>query len=153
VVSIGLMEHVGPKNYRGFFEIARARLKQDGLALVHTIGGNESTTAADPWITRYIFPGGVVPSEAQVTHAKEGLFVLEDWHNFGPDYDRTLMAWEANFLDAWPQLKEQEGFDERFLRMWRYYLNSSAGGFRARCLNLWQIVLSRGEVARYVPVR
>jgi cyclopropane-fatty-acyl-phospholipid synthase len=153
VVSIGLMEHVGPKNYRGFFEIVRARLKQDGLALVHTIGGNESTTAADPWITKYIFPGGVVPSEAQVTHAKEGLFVLEDWHNFGPDYDRTLMAWEANFLDAWPELKELEGFDERFFRMWRYYLNSSAGGFRARCLNLWQLVLSRGEVARYVPVR
>jgi cyclopropane-fatty-acyl-phospholipid synthase len=153
VVSIGLMEHVGPKNYRGFFELAKSRLKPGGLALVHTIGGNVSRVTADAWITKYIFPGGVIPSEAQLTRAKEDLFVLEDWHNFGPDYDRTLMAWEANFLDAWPRLKEQEGLDDRFYRMWRYYLNSSAGAFRARGLNLWQLVLSHGNVPRYVPVR
>lgn len=153
VVSIGLMEHVGPKNYRGFFDIARTRLKPGGLALVHTIGGNESRMTADPWITRYIFPGGVIPSEAQLTRAKEGRFVLEDWHNFGPDYDRTLMAWEANFLEAWPELKESGGLDERFCRMWRYYLNCSTGAFRARGLNLWQLVLSRGDIPRYVPVR
>ncbi|RFF29000.1 MULTISPECIES: cyclopropane fatty acyl phospholipid synthase [unclassified Wenzhouxiangella] len=153
VVSVGLMEHVGPKNYRGFFELAKARLKAGGLALVHTIGGNESRVTADPWITKYIFPGGVIPSEAQLTRAKEGLFVLEDWHNFGPDYDRTLMAWEANFLEAWPELKESEGLDERFYRMWRYYLNCSAGAFRARGLNLWQLVLSHGDVPRYIPVR
>lgn len=153
VVSVGLMEHVGPKNYRGFFELAKSRLKTGGLALVHTIGGNESRTMADPWITRYIFPGGVIPSEASLTRAKEGLLVLEDWHNFGPDYDRTLMAWEANFVGAWPQLKEQEGMDERFYRMWRYYLLSSAGAFRSRGLNLWQMVLSHGDVPRYVPVR
>jgi cyclopropane-fatty-acyl-phospholipid synthase len=153
VVSIGLMEHVGPRNYRGFFELVKARLKAGGLALVHTIGGNESRTAADPWIRKYIFPGGVIPSEAQLTHAKEGLLVLEDWHNFGPDYDRTLMAWEANFLEAWPRLREEEGLDERFCRMWRYYLNCSAGAFRARGLNLWQMVFSQGDVPRYVPVR
>jgi len=153
VVSIGLMEHVGPKNYRGFFDLIKSRLKAGGLALVHTIGRNNSRTMADPWITKYIFPGGVIPSEAQLTRGKEGLFVLEDWHNFGPDYDRTLKAWEANFLAAWPELKEQEGLDERFYRMWRYYLNSSAGAFRSRGLNLWQIVLSQGDVARYVPVR
>ncbi|WP_376690215.1 cyclopropane fatty acyl phospholipid synthase [Wenzhouxiangella sp. EGI_FJ10409] len=153
VVSIGLMEHVGPRNYRGFFELIKSRLKTGGLALVHTIGGNASRTAADPWITRYIFPGGVIPSEAQITRAKEDLLVLEDWHNFGPDYDRTLMAWEANFLDAWPELKTSEGLDERFYRMWRYYLNMSAGGFRARGMNLWQMVFSHGDVPRYVPVR
>ncbi|NBD95319.1 MAG: cyclopropane fatty acyl phospholipid synthase [Gammaproteobacteria bacterium] len=153
VVSIGLMEHVGPRNYRGFFELVKARLKAGGLALIHTIGGNDSRESADPWITKYIFPGGVIPSEAQLTRAKEGLLVLEDWHNFGPDYDRTLMAWEANFLDAWPDLKESEGLDERFYRMWRYYLNCSAGAFRARGLNLWQMVFSHGDVTRYVPVR
>ncbi|NBB92799.1 MAG: cyclopropane fatty acyl phospholipid synthase [Gammaproteobacteria bacterium] len=153
VVSVGLMEHVGPKNYRGFFELIRARLKAGGLALVHTIGGNVSRSMADAWITKYIFPGGVIPSEAQLTSAKEGLLVLEDWHNFGPDYDRTLMAWEANFLEAWPRLAERDNLDERFYRMWRYYLNCSAGAFRSRGLNLWQMVLSRGDVARYVPVR
>ena len=153
VVSVGLMEHVGPKNYRGFFELARARLKAGGLALVHTIGGNVSRTTVDAWITKYIFPGGVIPSEAQLTRAKEGLFVLEDWHNFGPDYDRTLRGWYENFVAAWPELKESEGLDERFYRMWRYYLLSCAGAFRARGLNLWQLVLSHGDVPRYVPVR
>ncbi len=153
VVSIGLMEHVGPKNYRGFFEIVTACLKAEGLALVHTIGGNRSRTSTDRWISKYIFPGGVIPSEAQLTRAKEGLLVLEDWHNFGPDYDRTLMAWEANFVAAWPQLEKSEGLDQRFYRMWRYYLLSCAGAFRARGLNLWQLVLSRGDIERYVPVR
>jgi cyclopropane-fatty-acyl-phospholipid synthase len=153
VVSIGLMEHVGPKNYRHFFEIASARLAQGGLALVHTIGGNVSKSATDRWIEKYIFPGGVIPSERQIAAAKEGLFVLEDWHNFGPDYDRTLLAWDANFQAAWPTLSRDPKFDERFYRMWRYYLNSSAGGFRARVLHLWQLVLSRGDVARYVPAR
>ena len=153
VVSVGLMEHVGPRNYRGFFEVARRGLKPGGLALVHTIGGNQSRTTADRWITKYIFPGGVIPSEAQLTRAKEGLFVLEDWHNFGPDYDRTLMVWEANFLAAWDELKHYEGLDDRFYRMWRYYLNSCAGAFRALGLNLWQLVLSHGDIPRYQPVR
>jgi len=153
VVSIGLLEHVGPKNYRRFFELVHARLAPGGLALVHTIGGNVSMTTADPWITRYIFPGGVIPSEQQITAAKEGLFVLEDWHNFGPDYDRTLLAWDANFRAAWPALRADARLDERFYRMWRYYLNSCAGAFRARELNLWQLVLSRGDVPGYVPAR
>ncbi len=153
VVSIGLMEHVGPKNYRRFFEIVNARLAPGGLALVHTIGGNVSMSTTDRWIDKYIFPGGVIPSERQIAAAKEGLLVLEDWHNFGPDYDRTLLAWDANFRAAWPALRARPQFDERFYRMWRYYLNSTAGGFRARVLNLWQLVLSRGNIPRYVPVR
>jgi cyclopropane-fatty-acyl-phospholipid synthase len=153
VVSIGLMEHVGPKNYRSFFELARARLAPGGLALVHTIGGNVSMVTTDPWISRYIFPGGVIPSEQQLTAAKEGLFVLEDWHNFGPDYDRTLLAWDENFRAAVPKLGKHPAMDERFYRLWRYYLNSCAGAFRARTLNLWQLVLSRGDVPRYVPAR
>jgi cyclopropane-fatty-acyl-phospholipid synthase len=153
VVSIGLLEHVGPKNYRRFFEIASSRLAPGGLALVHTIGGNVSTSMTDRWIDKYIFPGGVIPSERQITAAKEGLLVLEDWHNFGPDYDRTLLAWDTNFRAAWPALCSDPRFDDRFYRMWRYYLNSTAGGFRARVLNLWQLVLSRGDVPRYVPVR
>lgn len=152
-VSIGLMEHVGPRNHRNFFELMSARLAPGGLALVHTIGGNVSMTTTDRWIDTYIFPGGVIPSERQLAAAKEGLFVLEDWHNFGPDYDRTLLAWDANFRVAWPVLRNAPQLDERFYRMWRYYLNSCAGAFRARRLHLWQLVLSRGDVPRYVPVR
>jgi cyclopropane-fatty-acyl-phospholipid synthase len=153
VVSVGLMEHVGPKNYRGLFELVRRRLTPGGLALVHTIGGNVSRGDTEPWIERYIFPGGVIPSEQQLARAREGLLVLEDWHNFGPDYDRTLLAWEANFLAAWPRLRQQLQLDERFYRMWRYYLNGAAGAFRARTLHLWQLVLSGGDAPRYVPVR
>lgn len=153
VLSVGLMEHVGPKNFRAFFELVQARLKPGGLALLHTIGGNISHGGTDRWIAKYIFPGGVIPAEAQLTRAKEGLFVLEDWHNFGPDYDRTLMGWDDNFVAAWPYLQQSEGLDERFYRMWRYYLLSCAGAFRARHLNLWQLVLSHGDLPRYVSVR
>lgn len=153
VASIGMLEHVGPKNHRGFFELIRARLRPGGLALVHSIGGNVSRTALDPWIGKYIFPGGVIPSAVQITRAMEGALVLEDWHNFGPDYDRTLMGWYRNFAAAWPELRASEALDERFYRMWRYYLLSCAGAFRARGLNLWQLALSHGDIARYVPVR
>jgi cyclopropane-fatty-acyl-phospholipid synthase len=153
VISVGLMEHVGPKNYRGFFELIQSRLAPGGLALVHTIGGNVSKTDTDRWIDTYIFPGGVIPSERQITTAKEGLLVLEDWHNFGPDYDPTLLAWDANFCAAWPRLRVDPQLDERFFRMWRYYLNSTAGAFRARRLNLWQLVLSRGDIPRYTRAR
>jgi cyclopropane-fatty-acyl-phospholipid synthase len=153
VVSIGLMEHVGPKNYRRFFKLVRAKLAPGGLGLVHTIGGNVSRTTTDAWIDTYIFPGGVIPSAAQLTAAQEGLLVLEDWHNFGPDYERTLLAWEANLLAAWPALSARAGLDQRACRMWRYYLNSTAGGFRARQLQLWQLVLSAGDIPRYRPER
>jgi len=88
---------------------------------------------------------------AQLTSAWEGLWVAEDWHNFGPDYDRTLMAWWENFERAWPDLRATYG--GRFYRMWKYYLMASAGSFRARKLQLWQIVLSKGDIPAYTPVR
>jgi cyclopropane-fatty-acyl-phospholipid synthase len=151
IVSVGLFEHVGHKNYREFFGMARGRLADRGLFLLHTIGGNSSRTTTDPWIDKHIFAGGMLPSPAQVLSAAEGLWVLEDWHNFGPDYDRTLMAWWRNFDAAWPQLRSR--YDGRFYRMWKYYLMSCAGAFRARTLQLSQIVLSKGDVASYAPVR
>ncbi|GAB4183858.1 MAG: cyclopropane fatty acyl phospholipid synthase [Geothermobacteraceae bacterium] len=143
VVSIGMFEHVGYKNYRTYFRKVRDLLVDDGLFLLHTIGGNETTVKTDPWIERYIFPNGMLPSVRQIAEATEGLFVLEDWHNFGPDYDRTLMAWHANIESAWEDLK---AYDERFRRMWRYYLLSCAGAFRARSNQLWQILFSRDGI-------
>lgn len=151
VVSVGLCEHIGHKNYRVFLETAHAMLKPGGLFLLHTIGGNESYTYTDPWIHKYIFPNGLVPSIAQLGRAMEGLWVAEDWHNFGPDYDRTLMAWWDNFNQAWPQLRSKYG--DRFYRMWKYYLLASAASFRARSLQLWQIVLSKGDIPAYRSVR
>lgn len=141
IVSIGMFEHVGYKNYRTYFQKVRELLSEDGLFLLHTIGGNTPSERTDPWIDRYIFPNGMIPSSQQITSTYEGLFVLEDWHNFGPDYDLTLMAWHDNFQRAWPKLKGR--YDERFRRMWTYYLLACAGSFRARENQLWQIVLSR----------
>lgn len=162
IVSLGMFEHVGVKNYRTYFEVARRCLKPDGLFLLHTIGDNISRVTSDPWITKYIFPGGVIPSIAQIGEASEGLFVVEDWHNFGPDYDTTLMAWFKNFDAAWfasASLRRhksalREKYGERFYRMWKYYLLSCAGAFRARKVHLWQIVLSKeGIPGGYQPVR
>ncbi|MCP4752701.1 MAG: cyclopropane fatty acyl phospholipid synthase [Proteobacteria bacterium] len=141
VVSIGILEHVGFRNYRTYMEKANETLKDDGLAFIHTIGGNTSKTIANAWTVKYIFPNGMIPSIAQIGRAMEGLFVMEDWHNFGEDYDKTLMAWHANFERAWPELKRH--FDDRFYRMWRYYLLSCAGAFRARDQQLWQIVMTK----------
>ncbi len=141
VVSIGIMEHVGYKNYRTYMETVDRTLKDDGIAFVHTIGQNLSETTVNSWSARYIFPNSMLPSIAQLGKAMEGIFIMEDWHNFGPDYDKTLMAWHANFEKSWPELKEKYG--DRFYRMWRYYLLSSAGGFRSRFNQLWQIVMTR----------
>lgn len=142
IVSIGMFEHVGPKNYREYFGSVRLNLASDGLFLLHTIGRLRPVRSmTNAWMARYIFPNGVVPAASQILRSAEDLFVLEDWHNFGSDYDKTLMAWHANFTSAWPALEERYG--ERFRRMWRYYLLTCAGSFRARRTQLWQIVFSK----------
>lgn len=141
VISIGVMEHVGPKNYRTYMEVVDRTLKLGGLGFFHTIGRNNSKITTNAWTQKYIFPNGMLPSITQLASAMEDLFVVEDWHNFGPDYDPTLMAWHKNFEQAWPSLKAQ--YDERFYRMWRFYLLSSAGGFRSRQSQLWQVVFTR----------
>lgn len=152
MVSIGLAEHVGYKYYRGLLEVINQNLADDGLCLLHTIGNNNSVTAADPWTNKYIFPNGMLPSLKQLTGAMEKLFVVEDLHNFGADYDKTLMAWFANFDASWPGL--QPVYGDRFYRMWKYYLLSCAGSFRARFIQLWQIVLSKkGVLGGYESVR
>jgi cyclopropane-fatty-acyl-phospholipid synthase len=152
VYSIGMFEHVGTKNYRTYMEACGRLLSDDdGLTLIHTIGGSRSTRATDPFFERYIFPNSVLPSAAQITAAAEGVLELQDWHNFGSDYDRTLMAWHANVESAWDDLPD---YDERFRRMWRFYLLSSAGSFRAGNLQLWQIVFSkRGLTQAYRGIR
>ena len=152
IYSLGMFEHVGVRNYRTYFETARKLLVPDGLFLLHTIGRNVSGTTNDPWIEKYIFPNSMLPSMAQIAAAAEDLFVTEDWHNFGPDYDRTLMQWYKRFIAGWPQIAPQYG--ERFRRMWEFWLLSSAASFRARRSQLWQVVLSpNGVVGGAVEVR
>ena len=140
IFSIGMFEHVGAKNYRTFMRKMRRLLTEDGLFLLHTIGANRTINTINAWTNRYIFPNSYIPSAPEITSAIEGLFVLEDWQSFGADYDQTLMNWYRNFEESWPDLKE--GYGDRFYRMWRYFLLTSAGSFRARWRQLWQIVLS-----------
>jgi len=156
IFSIGMFEHVGVRNYRSYFELARRCLVDDpatggGLFLLHSIGSNRSVTHTDPWIGRYIFPNSMLPSAAQIARAVEGLFVVEDWHGFGVYYDRTLQAWRDNIEAAWDALPD---YDERFRRMWRFYLCASMAVFRTRRAQLWQLVLSpRGVPGGYASVR
>jgi len=141
IVSVGMFEHVGVKNHRTFFATCRQRLKKaDNLLVLQTIVANDSSAKVDPWIAKYIFPNSKLPSAKQIACASEGLFIIEDWQNFGPDYDRTLMAWHEKFVTAWPELRND--YSERFRRMWEYYLLSCAGSFRARNIQLCQIVFS-----------
>ncbi|MAG52843.1 MAG: cyclopropane-fatty-acyl-phospholipid synthase [Nanoarchaeota archaeon] len=144
IISLGMFEHVGVKNYRNYFKMAKRCLKDNGLFLLHTIGRNSSVKSGDLWYHKYIFPNSMLPSVKQIATASEKLFVLEDWHSFGPDYDKTLMEWHKNFNKNWDKIKDK--YDERFKRMWNYYLLISAGSFRARQTQLWQIVFSKNGV-------
>ena len=140
IVSVGMMEHVGPRNFGAFFDRCRELLVPDGVMLHHTIGSNESKEHTDAWFDRYIFPGGVVPSLEQVAGAAQPHWAVEDVQNLGPDYDRTLLAWHDNIEARWHEVPH---YDERFRRTWRYYLLSSAASFRVRNLQLFQVVFRR----------
>ena len=152
IVSLGMFEHVGTKNYKEYMNIVHRCLKDDGIFLLHTIGCSKSYQVGDPWFDKYIFPGGKLPSVKQIAEAIEGLFVMEDWHNFGADYDKTLMAWHQNFEVNWNKIRSN--YNEKFYRMWRYYLLACAGSFRARENQLWQIVLAKkGVSGGYTAIR
>ena len=156
IFSLGMFEHVGVKNYSAYFDVALRCLDRasegGGLFLLHTIGGNKSVSHTDPWIAKYIFPNSMLPSARQIAEHVENRFVIEDWHNFGADYDLTLQAWRANVEAAWDGLDAR--YDERFRRMWRFYLAASMATFRTRHAQLWQLVLSPdGVPGGYVAPR
>jgi cyclopropane-fatty-acyl-phospholipid synthase len=152
IVSVGMFEHVGAACYKIFMGVVNRCLKDRGLFLLHTIAGNRTVCSSDPWISTYIFPNSMIPSGHQIAAAAEPFFVLEDWHSFGPDYDPTLMAWYHNFVRHWEKIRHM--YDDRFFRMWTYYLLACAGTFRARSNQLWQIVFSKnGVLPAYDSVR
>lgn len=153
IVVCGMIEHVGYKNHREFMKIVHKSLADGGLFLLHTIGELKSVTHSDPWLGKYIFPNSMAPSIKQIAKASEGLFTIHDLHNFGPrHYDKTLMAWYRNFKRNWDKVKS-DYYDERFYRMWEYYLLSSAASFRSRKSQLYQFVLSKNFTEEYFPVR
>lgn len=149
IVSVGMFEHVGHRNYAAFMRAVERCLKPQGVFLLHTIGNNHTSSDCDPWITKHIFPNGKLPSPSQISRAAEPFFVFEDVHNLGPHYDPTLMAWNRGFQNAWPCFREAYG--ERFKRMWEYYLLSCAGAFRVRNVQLFQVQMTRRESGRRQP--
>ena len=151
VVSIGMFEHVGLKNYREYFNLVRSVIADDGKFFLGTIGSDQSGRSTDAWFDRYIFPGSHLPSVRQIESAIDGMFRLQRREDWASDYDKTLMAWFRNFNDHWATLRAKYG--DRFYRMWKFYIMGSAGGFRSRTLQLWQIVLSKGDIPSYTPVR
>ena len=141
IVSVGMFEHVGPRNHEAFMDMVWRCLRNSGIFLFHTISDDAPSSGSDPWIAKHIFPNGMLPTIAQIAKAAEGRFVIEDWHNLFPSYDRTLMAWNARFQAAWPRLRGR--YDERFKRMSECYLLSCAAAFRARHVQIWQVVMTR----------
>lgn len=144
IVSIGMFEHVGPKNHTTFIDVVNRCLKDEGLLLLHTIATNQDGRTPDAWIEKYIFPRSTLPTAQQIARAFEGRFVLEDWQNLSTNYDNTVLAWHKNFEANWDSLRTQ--YDERFRRMWNYYLLCCAGAFRARYNQVYQVVLSKKGV-------
>ena len=134
IVSVGMFEHVGYKNYRCFMEVVNRILKEDGVFLLQTIGGNPVPGPPRTLVDEYIFPNSMLPSIAQIGKSIEGLLVVEDWHNLGNPLRPDADGLAQRFQNAWPKLKGNYG--ERFKRMWDYYLLSCAGAFRARSIQL-----------------
>ncbi|MBO0696236.1 MAG: class I SAM-dependent methyltransferase, partial [Verrucomicrobia bacterium] len=145
IVSVGMVEHVGHKNYRAYMRAAAHSLNHEGLFLCQGICRNSSAVGGDPWIKRYIFPNSMLPSVARLARAAEGALVLEDACKIGANYDPTLLAWNENFQRAWPRFADRYG--ERFRRMWRFYLLSCAGAFRARSLQVFSLLFSKSGCA------
>jgi len=155
IISVGMFEHVGPKNYKTYMQMINRCLKDNGIFLLHTIVGLDDRINTDPWMERYIFPNGVIPSINQIMKAADGILTSIDTHEFGEYYDKTLMAWWKNFNSAWSELKKNSKYDERFYRMWKYYLLSCAGSFRAKKIKLYQIVFTKrtNSITNYTLIR
>ncbi len=155
IVSVGMFEHVGTSNYKTFFKVANKCLKADGLFLLHTIGVSHNwVPLIESWFHKYIFPNGILPYHTEILEKMDGQFILEDWHNLGPNYYHTLRAWKENFTKNWPTLKAEKKLDQKFYRMWTYYLSISAAAFRSRKYQVWQVVMSKdGILGGYDSVR
>jgi cyclopropane-fatty-acyl-phospholipid synthase len=152
IVSIGMLEHVGYKNYKTFMKTINRSLTDNGICLLHFMGGNETNLILDRWINKYIFPNGLIPSLAQIGKAMEDHLIVEDLHNIGIHYDKTLMAWYNNFINSWEELKDN--YNNTFYLKWKYYLMCSAASFRVRRLSLWQIVARKsGSLMEYQTIR
>lgn len=161
IVSIGMFEHVGGKNYKEFMQVVDGCLKPGGLFLLHTIVIKDSAQKVKPWINKYIFPNAEIPTIKQIIKAAEATksqLNLEDFQNIGEDYDPTCMAWRHNVVKNWTELKRitksdgTQKYTDRFYRMWTYYLGMCTGSSRVDG-QVWQMVFSKDLKHTYQGVR
>ena len=142
VVSVGMLEHVGRGNYELFMENAEAVLKPEGLFLLHYISAQKEHEG-DPWIKKYIFPGGTIPSLREIIDIlPEYEFHVLDIESLRRHYNRTLLCWRENFLKHRAEIARMQG--EEFTRMWELYLASCAATFNNGIIDLHQILVSKG---------
>ena len=142
VVSVGMVEHVGRENYHLFVDCVEKALKDGGLFLLHFISALKEHPG-DPWIKKYIFPGGVVPSlREMISCMADDNFHVLDVENLRPHYNRTLLCWEHNFREHMEEAEQM--FDEKFLRMWELYLSSCAATFHNGIIDIHQVLASKG---------
>jgi cyclopropane-fatty-acyl-phospholipid synthase len=152
VISIGMFEHVGDRNYKEYMSTVHRNLEDGGLFLLHTMGTTCNKSGTDAWVSKYIFPNSILPTAKDIPDACTGKFKIEDWHYFGDDYVKTLRAWYENFTAHWNTLRKK--YDERFFRMWTYYLLLFAGSFQSKHLQVWQVVLSKNYLNKhYTAIR
>jgi len=146
IVSVGMFEHVGPAQYDTFFDTIAVRLAPDGVALLHTIGNYRGPSGNNPWIEKYIFPGGIVPSLSQIAAAAEraGLYIT-DVETLRLHYAETLKTWRERF--AAHREEARAIYDERFCRMWEFYLAGAEAGFREGDLVVFQVQLAKSRTA------
>ena len=142
IVSVGMFEHVGVEHYAAFFKQVSSLLKDDGVALIHSIGRSDGAGTTNPWIAKYIFPGGYTPALSEVLPAVEhaGLMVT-DVEILRLHYAYTLAEWRQRLLANWDRAKNI--YDERFCRMWEFYLASAEMGFRHQGLVVFQLQLAK----------
>jgi cyclopropane-fatty-acyl-phospholipid synthase len=154
IYNVGFLEAVGPKNYRAFMELVNNLLYDNGVFLTHTIGGMHSVNSGDPWLDKYIFPHGVLPSKDQIKKAISNLFDIRDFEAFGKYYATTLSKWSNNLNKNWHTIQDKFDNPEEFRRMMDFYFQSCKAAFQSKIIDLWQYVFTKpGMVSDYKMYR
>ena len=144
IVSVGMFEHVGVNQYEIFFKKVEKLLSSDGVILLHTIGRNTPPSVTDPWIRKYIFPGGYIPALSEVSKEIEKTsFIITDIEFLGPHYAETLRHWRLRFGKNRENIKAL--YDEHFCKMWEFYLAASEMAFRYLGMSVYQIQLTKKD--------
>ncbi len=151
VVSVGMFEHVGKENLEGYFQTVKNLLNPNGSALIHGITGQHEGLGVDPWLVKYIFPGGYIPNiKENVGHIMDAKLQIDDIEPLRRHYQKTVEIWHNNFEKVQDQVEDM--FDERFVRMWDLYLQACAASFESGNIDVIQFLLTNGASGNNMPM-